>query len=69
MHKNAQLPLPFKSLQPPIRSCSGCYYAVLSRNFGTVSCMKAKEIVVPEWGIDCPHYKERIVDGQDRQNN
>jgi hypothetical protein len=42
-----------------MRSCSGCYYAVLSKNFGSVSCMKAKEIVFPEWGIDCPYYRCR----------
>ena len=40
-----------------MKSCRDCYYGVISLNFGTVSCLKHKEILMPEWANDCKFYR------------
>lgn len=50
-----------------MRSCSGCYAAVLSKNFGIVSCLKLKDIVPADLGLDCPYYRRRRTDHELRR--
>jgi hypothetical protein len=47
-----------------MRSCSGCYYAFIGKESGLISCMKIRDVVLPESGIDCPYYRDRRTDSE-----
>ena len=40
-----------------MKTCRDCYYGVTSLNFGTISCLKYKDIFMPEWANWCKAYK------------
>ena len=44
-----------------MKTCRDCYFGVTSLDFGTVSCLKYKDILMPELANDCGYYRSTSI--------